>query len=246
MFAALAPRRDLAERSPHDLLDLARDRDAAARRRGRCRPRGSRRRAPGARDRLSVSARCTSRGRRAALGREAEGFSHEAGRARAPRSPACGAPRRGRLLGVDVTARAHTGRARTVRAWPAARRPCGSHTSVALRWTSSTSGSTSSRPSRRRSFLGQAENAHIPGYLGGDGSAGVGIDETARRHGRARRRDRRADAGTRVGRRTSLAIADAHPGRFLVAGVVHDPSTPTKNVRRIRELAQHPRFAWCG
>ncbi len=39
-----------------------------------------------------------------------------------------------------------------------------------------------------------------------------------------------------------LAICDAHPGRFLVAGGVGDPSRPGRQVRRIRELAQHPAF----
>ena len=36
-----------------------------------------------------------------------------------------------------------------------------------------------------------------------------------------------------------LAIADAHPGRFLVSATVDKAAAPTENVRRIRELAQH-------
>ena len=41
-----------------------------------------------------------------------------------------------------------------------------------------------------------------------------------------------------------LEICDAHPGRFLVAGGVGDPvAARAAVVRRIRELAQHPRFA---
>ena len=40
-----------------------------------------------------------------------------------------------------------------------------------------------------------------------------------------------------------LEICDAHPGRFLVAGGIGDPSRPGRQVARIRELAQHPRFA---
>jgi predicted TIM-barrel fold metal-dependent hydrolase len=39
-----------------------------------------------------------------------------------------------------------------------------------------------------------------------------------------------------------LDICEAHPGRLLVAGGVGDPSRPGRVVRRIRELAQHPRF----
>jgi len=47
--------------------------------------------------------------------------------------------------------------------------------------------------------------------------------------------------GSGVGK--SLEIADAHPGRFLVAGVVHDPSRPGRNVAKIREQAHDTRFA---
>jgi predicted TIM-barrel fold metal-dependent hydrolase len=97
-------------------------------------------------------------------------------------------------------------------------------------------------PESAASFLGQDANAHIPGYLGGDGRAGVGVDQLL---------GVMDSLGVATGVLTpaigggvpkSLEVADAHPGRFLVAGVVHDPSTPTKNVRRIREHAQDPRF----
>jgi predicted TIM-barrel fold metal-dependent hydrolase len=39
-----------------------------------------------------------------------------------------------------------------------------------------------------------------------------------------------------------LAICEAHRGRFLVAGGIGDPARPGRQVRRIRELAQHPAF----
>src|SRR5207237_9899026 len=39
-----------------------------------------------------------------------------------------------------------------------------------------------------------------------------------------------------------LEICDAHPGRFMVAGGVGDPSRPGRQVKRVRELAQHPAF----
>ena len=92
-------------------------------------------------------------------------------------------------------------------------------------------------------FLGQEENAHIPGYLGGDGRAGVGVDKLL---------GVMDELGVATGILTpgldrhaakSLEVADTHPGRFLVAAVVLDPGRPTKNVRRIRELAEHPRFS---
>jgi len=40
-----------------------------------------------------------------------------------------------------------------------------------------------------------------------------------------------------------LDLADAHPGRLLVSATVDRPDKPVTEVRRIRELAQHPRFA---
>jgi hypothetical protein len=40
-----------------------------------------------------------------------------------------------------------------------------------------------------------------------------------------------------------LALADAHPGRFLLAATVEKASIPVENCRRIRELAEHPAMA---
>jgi predicted TIM-barrel fold metal-dependent hydrolase len=40
-----------------------------------------------------------------------------------------------------------------------------------------------------------------------------------------------------------LAVCDANPGRFLVAGGVGDPSRPGRAVKRIRELNEHPCFS---
>ena len=40
-----------------------------------------------------------------------------------------------------------------------------------------------------------------------------------------------------------LAVADQHPGRFLVAGTVDKATRPAKMSARIRELATHERFA---
>jgi predicted TIM-barrel fold metal-dependent hydrolase len=39
-----------------------------------------------------------------------------------------------------------------------------------------------------------------------------------------------------------LAIAEEYPGRFLVSAAVDRAAKPTANVRRLRELAQHPSF----
>jgi predicted TIM-barrel fold metal-dependent hydrolase len=92
-------------------------------------------------------------------------------------------------------------------------------------------------------FLGRPENAHIPGYLGGDGSAGVGVDELLALMDELGVATGVLTPGLGHGVEESLALADEHPGRFLVAAGLVDPGTPTDNVRRIREHAAHPRFA---
>lgn len=90
-------------------------------------------------------------------------------------------------------------------------------------------------------FLGQEQNADIPGYLGGDGDKGVGVDDLL---GRMERAGVATAVLTPALRRGAVAealdVADANPGRFLVAAMVTDAARPTRNVVRIRELAQHP------
>lgn len=93
-------------------------------------------------------------------------------------------------------------------------------------------------------FLGQESNANIPGYLGGTAAGGVGAQQLI---------DRMDELGvatgvltpglTKGGVEQALEVADAHPGRFLVAATIVDPGKPTRNVRQLRELAQHPRFS---
>ena len=54
-------------------------------------------------------------------------------------------------------------------------------------------------------------------------------------------------AGSTAAPSTLLEVADEHPGRFLVAGGLTTRPGPTRNVRRIRELARAPALlAWCA
>src|SRR5262245_27889039 len=90
-------------------------------------------------------------------------------------------------------------------------------------------------------FLGAEENAHIPGYLGSN-EGPLGVDKLL-----ALMDELGVATGVFTGgldRNTDglLEVCDAHPDRFLVAGGVADPARPGRNVRRIRELAQHARF----
>jgi uncharacterized protein len=92
-------------------------------------------------------------------------------------------------------------------------------------------------------FLGQEQYANVTGYLGGEGAKGVGVDDLLERMDRLGVATGVLTPGLRGGGiAESLAVADAHPGRFLVAGTVADTGRPTRNVQRIREAAQHPRF----
>ena len=93
-------------------------------------------------------------------------------------------------------------------------------------------------------FLDQEQNANIPGYLGGDGDKGVGVDELLGRMDAAGVATGILTPGlSRAGVAQALDVADANPGRFLVAAVLTEPGKPTRNVLRIREMAEHPRFS---
>jgi predicted TIM-barrel fold metal-dependent hydrolase len=90
-------------------------------------------------------------------------------------------------------------------------------------------------------FAQQPGYEAVPGYLGSSGPVGVEgllalMDELGVATGVfTGGLDHSTDA--------MLDVCDAHPGRFLVAGGVVDPARPGRAVRRIRELARHPRFA---
>jgi predicted TIM-barrel fold metal-dependent hydrolase len=93
-------------------------------------------------------------------------------------------------------------------------------------------------------FVGQEQYANIPGYLGGDGERGVGVSDLLERMDRNGVATGVLTPGLSRGAvKQALEMADAHPGRFLVAGMLVSPAKPTRNVTRIRELAEHPRFA---
>lgn len=98
-------------------------------------------------------------------------------------------------------------------------------------------------PQSAEQFLSQEEYANIPGYLGGDASAGVGLDQLIALMDELGVATGILTPGIDRHTERSLEAADAHPGRFLVAGGLGEPSRLTRTVARIRELAQHPRFS---
>ena len=91
-------------------------------------------------------------------------------------------------------------------------------------------------------FLGDEANANIPRYLGGSGEH-AGIDDLIERmDGLGVATGVLTPGLTRTGVEQALDVADAHPGRFLVAAMIVDPTKPTRNVTHLRDLAQHPRL----
>ena len=92
-------------------------------------------------------------------------------------------------------------------------------------------------------FLGQEQFSNIPGYLGSSTTDGIGVD------GLLSVMDEMGVAtgifctGLDGSAEQALEVADAYPGRFLVAAGLTSPEHPTRTVRRIRTLAEHPRFS---
>lgn len=94
-----------------------------------------------------------------------------------------------------------------------------------------------------KEFLGQEQFANIPTYLGSSSTDGIGTEAML---------DLMDELGVATGilctglDRTveqALDVADEFPGRFLVAAGLTSPERPTRNVRRIRQLAEHPSFS---
>ncbi len=92
-------------------------------------------------------------------------------------------------------------------------------------------------------FLGQEAFAAIPDYLGSSSTEGTGVESTLALMD---------DLGVATGvlcpgldrtMEQALETADAHPDRFLVAGGLAVADRPTRNVKRLRDLAEHPAFS---
>lgn len=95
-------------------------------------------------------------------------------------------------------------------------------------------------PEPAQRFTGASENQHIPAYLGSSRATGLDagallavMDSLGVATGIIA-----TDLGP--GCEEILALAEAHPGRLLVAGGPTDPSRPTRNMPRVRSLSEHP------
>ena len=93
-----------------------------------------------------------------------------------------------------------------------------------------------------RRFLDQDQNRRIEEFFGSDVSSGTGAEETLELMDSLG-----VSAGVLTGALSSgtegmLEVAGRFPGRLTVAALVDQATKPTNNVRRIRELAEHPGF----
>src|SRR3954469_1570228 len=89
-------------------------------------------------------------------------------------------------------------------------------------------------------FLGQAQFANIPGYLGSSSTEGIGTEGLLGLMDDLGVATGILCAGMDRSAEHALAVADEHPGRFLVALGLAESDRPTRNVRRIRNLADPP------
>jgi predicted TIM-barrel fold metal-dependent hydrolase len=92
-------------------------------------------------------------------------------------------------------------------------------------------------------FLGQDQFANIPGYLGSSTTEGIGVEGLLAVMDDLGVATGVICAGMDRSAEHALAVADEHPGRFLVALGLAVSDRPTRNVRRVRSLAEHPATA---
>src|SRR3954452_6467284 len=88
-------------------------------------------------------------------------------------------------------------------------------------------------------FVTQQGYENIPGYLGSN-TGPVGVDSLLALMDELGVATGIFTTGLDRSTERMLELCDAHPGRFLVAAGIGDPSRPGRQVKRIRELAQHP------
>ena len=97
-------------------------------------------------------------------------------------------------------------------------------------------------PEEARRFLSQEQNRRIEEFFGSDVSSGTGAEELIALMDQLGVTTGVLTGAVSTGTESMLELADRFDGPLLVAAMVDAAGRPTANVRRIRELAQHPRF----
>src|SRR5436190_19629653 len=97
-------------------------------------------------------------------------------------------------------------------------------------------------PDEAGKFLSQEQNRRIEEFFGSDVSSGTGAEELIALMDQLGVTTGVLTGAVSTGTESMLELADRFDGPLLVAAMVDAAGRPTANVRRIRELAQHPRF----
>jgi predicted TIM-barrel fold metal-dependent hydrolase len=93
-----------------------------------------------------------------------------------------------------------------------------------------------------RTFLNQEQNRRIEEFFGSDVSSGSGAEETLELMDALGVTQGVLTAALSSGTEGMLELAGRFHDRLLVAAMVDQATKPTRNVARIREVAQHPGF----
>jgi predicted TIM-barrel fold metal-dependent hydrolase len=97
-------------------------------------------------------------------------------------------------------------------------------------------------PDEARKFLDQEQNRRIEEFFGSDVSSGTGAEELIALMDQLGVSTGVLTGAVTYGNEMMFEVAERFPGRLLVAAMVDQPTKPTAAVKRIRELARHPRF----
>ena len=97
-------------------------------------------------------------------------------------------------------------------------------------------------PQEARAFLDQQQNRRIEEFFGSDVSSGTGAEELVALMDQLGVTTGVLTGAVGAGTDMMFELADSFEGRFLVAAMVDQATRPTAMARRIRELAEHPRF----
>ena len=97
-------------------------------------------------------------------------------------------------------------------------------------------------PDAIKAFIGQPGFEGIGEFFGGDFGDASGMDVLVSVMDQTGVDVGVMTAGLSAGTEDVLAIAEKQAGRLLVSAMVDSPTTPTQNVKRVRELSLHERF----
>jgi predicted TIM-barrel fold metal-dependent hydrolase len=97
-------------------------------------------------------------------------------------------------------------------------------------------------PQEARNFLNQQQNSRIEEFFGSDVSSGTGAEELLALMDQLGVTTGVLTGAVSTGTESMLDLAEQLPGQLLVAAFVDQATRPAAMAKRIRQLAEHPRF----